>query len=634
MRIAALLLLAFAFSRPFWRSGQESKTATEGRRVIVLVDTSASMQRPGAWESAKENTRRIVDELDLVDVLAVASFDSETKLWMGFDESMQLATEDRGTRVSQILDTIEPSWLGTNLGTALRFAGDYATEIITSSGDEHPEATKSVPTQIYLVSDFQSGSELGTLQSYAWPEGVRVMWVGVKATTAGNASAQILGEDTRRDNPGWRVRVSNSSDSTVSSLALRFDSATANTTVNPAPRAEVATRTESPSSVTEVSVQIPPGEMRIVHMPFSNEPSTALRLVGDPCEFDNQWRVAPPRKSVSEVIFIGTAESDPRQSLWYYLQLVPLSRRHHEVVLTQRTPESLVTGLDVQRVSLVIVADRVGASGVEWLRSYVAAGGRVLWVLGHDDLVADARQDLSQLIDAPEIKVNTSSVKDYSLLTNIDFTHRLFRPLADARFNDFSKLRVWKHRRLESLPIASKELVQFDDGDPALVEMPRDNGFVFLLTFGWNPSESQLALSTKFIPLLTGLALDHLQQKEIPTTFLVGDPVPEGWANMDDSMAADGRFIKPGVFLHDGAPIAVNLDPRESDTFPLGLETLERMGVSIGKTETFAEKAQRERKVLDTELERRQNLWQWAIMAVLGLVGLESIVSGLKSRAT
>ncbi len=33
----------------------------------------------------------------------------------------------------------------------------------------------------------------------------------------------------------------------------------------------------------------------------------------------------------------------------------------------------------------------------------------------------------------------------------VDFTHPLFRPLADPRFNDFAKIRFWHHRQWTGL---------------------------------------------------------------------------------------------------------------------------------------------------------------------------------------
>src|SRR5688572_7806448 len=49
LRAAALLLLAFAFARPFL---SESATALTAPATVVLIDTSVSMSAPGQFERA------------------------------------------------------------------------------------------------------------------------------------------------------------------------------------------------------------------------------------------------------------------------------------------------------------------------------------------------------------------------------------------------------------------------------------------------------------------------------------------------------------------------------------------------------------------------------------------------------
>ena len=50
LRCVALVLLALAFSRPYWASNNSSAaTATEGRIVLIALDRSASMQVADYW---------------------------------------------------------------------------------------------------------------------------------------------------------------------------------------------------------------------------------------------------------------------------------------------------------------------------------------------------------------------------------------------------------------------------------------------------------------------------------------------------------------------------------------------------------------------------------------------------------
>ena len=94
----------------------------------------------------------------------------------------------------------------------------------------------------------------------------------------------------------------------------------------------------------------------------------------------------------------------------------------------------------------------------------------------------------------------------YALLGDIDFTHPVFATLASPRYNDFTRIHFWRHIKFT---IADSDrvrlLARFDNGDPALWEHSSGLGRVFVLASGWRPRDSQLALSSKFVPLLGGI---------------------------------------------------------------------------------------------------------------------------------
>ncbi|TXT35917.1 MAG: hypothetical protein FD138_1175, partial [Planctomycetota bacterium] len=73
---------------------------------------------------------------------------------------------------------------------------------------------------------------------------------------------------------------------------------------------------------------------------------------------------------------------------------------------------------------------------------------------------------------------------------------------------------------------------------------------------------------------------------------------------------------------------AVNLSPTESNTAPLNLEQLEQRGVRFGTDLTRAQRIDRERQQRDTELENRQKVWRWLIVAALATLILETWWAG------
>ena len=76
---------------------------------------------------------------------------------------------------------------------------------------------------------------------------------------------------------------------------------------------------------------------------------------------------------------------------------------------------------------------------------------------------------------------------------------------------------------------------------------------------------------------------------------------------------------------------AVNLDPAESQTAPLPAEELEQLGVHLtgskNSSKIEAEAAQ-QRQMHAFELEARQKLWRWLVVAALAVLLVETWLAG------
>ncbi|MCA9141087.1 MAG: hypothetical protein KDB00_30160, partial [Planctomycetales bacterium] len=170
--------------------------------------------------------------------------------------------------------------------------------------------------------------------------------------------------------------------------------------------------------------------------------------------------------------------------------------------------------------------------------------------------------------------------------------------------------------------------LKLDDGSPLLVtrsvsidDVDTARGKVWLLAAGWQPSESQFALSTKFVPILLGMLGPNRQLA--PESIAVGDAL-EG-----DEVATEPGFID----LDDGTKIAVNLNPVESQTAPIDLDRIAEFGAVVSSPATREQDETAERALRDIELEARQGWWQWLILATLGLIAAETIVAA-KNRSS
>lgn len=646
IRALALLLLAAAFTRPYFRSSAKSDVDLPTRRIVIAIDTSASMRRSGLWEEAKSKVDEILSDVRPGDEIAVVAFDNEPTTLLRFDQTSRLTPTQVRSSVDSLLAETAPSWAGTDLGRAISYAADLAVTDEPEDGEQLGRTPPNVdvrrdsgPAQIILVTDMQAGSQLESLQVYAWPKQLSLDVRRVSSDRKTNASAQLLHvpENAPKEDGRVRVRVSNSSDADQSSFRVTWTDADG-----------------KPIDGTEMPVQVPPGESRVVRMSPPTPGVTALTLQGDDHDFDNTWYIVSPQPKSLTLLHLGTEavgspDSDPRGSLFYYLQRVPLSTARRTVTTRTMSPNQLTTVPDSKSVPLIVVTEPCSSSTAALLRKYINAGGQLLYVLADENTIKGSDDFLQSLTQVDELRITEATVVDYVMLSRIDFRHPVFATMSDPQFNDFTKIRFWSHRTLSGFPESWTVLARFDDEDAALVEQTIGAGKMWVLAAGWQPEASQLALSTKFIPLIFSLFDPNTASLVAGNDFSIGDKLPSEPSPTARITLPDGETITfqslsnfqtldlPGIYsiadAETSSSIAVNLDKAESRTDAIGADALERFGISLSSTLSTAQELTNRRQLRDRELESQQRLWQWLLVAALMLLGLETLLGGWLSQS-
>src|SRR5581483_8929789 len=77
LRVAALLLLAFAFARPFFASGD---AAVSSGVTVVALDNSYSLSAPGRFDRAKQLARDAVNRAASGDLVGVVVFSDQAAI--------------------------------------------------------------------------------------------------------------------------------------------------------------------------------------------------------------------------------------------------------------------------------------------------------------------------------------------------------------------------------------------------------------------------------------------------------------------------------------------------------------------------------------------------------------------------
>lgn len=628
MRLGVLALLALAFTRPFLReSALLSVSDLPRRRIAILVDGSASLRRGDLWPQA---IARVEDELKQVspqDDVALFRFSDRLETVVGFDRDPSVDEAAAAQLLLTSAREMKPTWSTGDLGLALT---TLAGELDASSDVQQ---SLSEP-QIILISDLQKGSRLEALQAYEWPERVRVIPRLLVPAKTSNAAVQLLSAAADEPNAEPRVKVTSAADSTVDQFFVRWGTAA----------------DSGGSKETDVAVYVPAGESRVVKLPRPERNAVFDRIVlrGDDHEFDNTHYVVPLTKLTVRIPYYGPEKADDPNGLRYYIQIATLDDPYRAIEIVDGTADAPAAVAP----SVTVATARPDDAIAERLLKEVERGGTLL-VVAASDATRDWLPRLLDDVEIPETPAGKEKAKrEYQLLGEIDFTHPLFVLFANPRYSDFTKIHFWQHRPVRLTDGgASRAVARFDDRSPWLIERPVGKGRILVMTSGWHPDDSQLALSSKFVMFLGGLLDQTLGSAQPLAGIPVGTPIPlrpdrtaplvvrtpEG---RDVSVpASETRFTEttvPGIYRAaldrsggaDALTFAVNVPAAESDTAPLPVESLEQLGVRLGTVATQSERLGKIRQQRDVELESRQKVWRWLIVGCLLLVMAETWYSG------
>lgn len=637
LRLAALALIALAFARPFLREAALLSFADlTGKRLAILIDTSASMKRSDLWQQAIKAAEKELDELNPQDDVALFAFGERLQTIIDFQKEGAAPIADKPQVVRNRLKQLQPDWGATDLGTALvTVAGEL------DSASDVQQST--LEPQIVVISDFQSGSRIEALQSFEWPKRVPVVTRPVSSKNTTNAHAHALPNEEGDNSTDARVRVVNAADSRSDQFTLSWAS-------------------DAKSANGETPVYVPAGQSRVIRLPRGPDSLLADRIVlrGDDHDFDNRFFVVPPRKLEATLLYAGKDAAEDPEGLQLYLRLAVANDPLRQIEIRLLDDAKALAAPADLAPKMVIASQALSEDLQAAVKSYVERGGVLLLVPKDNEsagslfaLLDDVELGARSTAESVEQRGERSSREKYLLFGEIDFTHPLFSPFASPRYNDFTKIHFWKHRLVTlKTPATTRVVARFDNGEPALLDRNIGSGRVLALTSGWHPEDSQLALSSKFVPMIGALLELACGGTEVAESVAVNQPVtlpttgqsgpivvqtPNGREiRLESGVSAFRETDQPGIYRakvgSTETRFAVNLSLAESNTAPLNLEQLEQRGVRFGTDLTRSERIDRERQQRDTELENRQKVWRWLIVAALTTLILETWWAGRAER--
>ena len=625
LRCAALALLVLAFTRPFIRSPALAAVTDGAREVVVLLDRSYSMGYLDHWTRARDAARDVVNGLAPDDQATLIFFDSGAA-------AGPRSTTDRASLLGLIGDA-ELSAGVTRFGPALKLAEGIF------EGSELPRL------EAVLISDFQrSGVE--SASGIRFPEGAVLTPIPITSDVVA-ANVSVAGVIFQREYFSGRERVAvgarltNRGASAVEGIevALEMDGR------------PLETLTADLPANGSVTVDFAAVTLTDVRMPG------AVRVAADTLPADDVFYFVISPGQVVTVLVIGSERATPEADL-YLTEALGIGSSPAFDVRTTTLGAFEAGDLDDRQVVVLNDAGPPSGEAGRALADWVAGGGGLLVAAGERGTwPADGPDLLPGAVGSPADRVGRGGALGF-----VDYTHPVFEVFAAPRSGDVTTARFFRYRPVEPHAEAVT-LARFDDGGPALVERRVGRGRVLLWASSLDSFWSDLAKKPVYLPFVHRLAeyladysppspwfpagqVLNLAEQEVTlgtgglvaAEFVVMSPSGQRIPASAGARAGFIDLVEQGLYeVHDAraaAPrpltLAVNVDLAESDLTAADPEELAstvtgRAGQGRGASAPV-------REIGATDLERRQSVWWYLLVAAFLLLVGETVVSNRLSR--
>ena len=632
LRCLALALLVAAFARPFFEKRQNAITTRGAREVVILLDRSSSMGYADRFTKAKDAAKKVVNSLGVGDHATLVLFANDASV-----ASEPMATPDR---IAAAVNASKLSAEATRYAPALKLA----SQIIGAS---------TLPRrEVVIISDYQKVGWTNH-NEIAFPRGTTITPVDLGGPVANDvAVAQVT---TDRDSTGERDRV------TVAARLINTGGAAKNI---------VATLAVGGRDAQTKQANVPPhGATQVAFSPIAvptGATKGAVRITADSLTQDDvlDFTIAPD-EAVS-VLIIEPMKPRPNQSLFLSRALAIGDRPTFRVA--QKSIDA-VTPRDLDGRALVIL-DEIAPPGGEVgrrLRALLEGGAGIIVVPGlerSEEWPAEWRAIMPATLGATVDRSGEAG----GTLSSVDYSHPIFEIFNAPRSGDFSTARFNRYRTLTVQPGASI-LARFDDGAPALVERAVGEGKLIMWPSTVDPYWTTFPLQPVFLPFVhqlgkhagryadprpwfvAGDVLDLSRHGELTTPFTGGRAADSAASLIIESPSGvreratpsgAGHLVSlreqgfyelrgPNTPVGSGRPIAVNVDPTESD-----LSHLDPQDIVVAVTAVPGQAVPGGDLNSSTpqDQERRQRIWWYLLLVALLIMGVETMLSNRLSRAT
>ncbi len=557
LRVTALVLLALAFARPFLATG--AAVGTTGVTIVAL-DTSYSLTAPGRFERARQLAKDAVAKAPAGHLVGVVTFDDEADI-------VAVPGADRALAVDAI-EQAAPGFGATRYRAALSAA---------SQGLAGRRAT------IVVVTDLQeNGWDAGDRASV--PEGTTIQIADVGAMPPNLAVTAV------RPMPDRIV-------ATVHNGGARARDARVHLTIDNRPAGDATLSLGANQSADATFAGAPRGA------------SAAVRVEdGGGVQADNvRYALLGGTGKPAVLVITGSGDSN-REAFYVQHALAAGTAADAAFQVVSAGAAQLATWSEArlapQAAVLLLSTRGLERHGRELLAGYVQHGGGLLIAAG-PDLDGTVVGDVLGAGSALRIETVSGATPAARVLAPADGRHPVFHAFAG---NPASLGLVTFQHAARIGGTACQTLARFTTGDVALIDCPAGEGRALVIASDLDNHWNDFPLHATFVPFVHEAVRYLASGRAHAVEYLVGD-------------APAGVRRAPGIATANGATIAVNVDPRETDPARLSVDDFQSAVTRLKDTGGGEPRGEARQQ------EDRQHLWRYALAAMAMLLAAEGVLA-------
>lgn len=634
MRILMLILLGFAFARPFFAEDPATAPELGGvRNAVIIMDTSYSMQYEDVLVRAKNETTDRLANMAAADAVA---------LILSADKARQVLPIDSDhNHIKTAIENAEPT----------NFTTDYLDAIQTA--DEILKTVSVGQKQIYLIGDLQKSGWDNFLETDRISSDVNIEFVNIGeeqpnniAITDINVPPVVLIDQKDTE---LVARVHNYSSERVENLSVSLyidDKKVETTKLDIEPE-------DSSDAVFKVKIDL------------QNESSHTgwVEIDTDALEIDNKrYFTVQSMKSIKVHCVNGEQKKSDIEDETFFLTRALRTVGDEGAPIDYTESNTIPSTDNIQRYDVLILANvsTISGSEAERLKSYVNGGGGLVITLGDQVDTGVYQQQLggaeNSLLPCTIMQAVGDPIgkEDFQVIASVDFRHPIFTPFSNPNHGDFAKGRFYRY--YQTVPTSEATVIAaYDDSNPTLLETTYGNGRVLCFTSTIDREWNDLPIHGVYLPFLheTVKYLALKQVGKVPD-YYVGDSLE--YSGSQESAGKEVAVFNPdrkeerlvlseqGSLFYDNTEIpgiysvhrsgekpqyfAINVDTKESDLTPRNPEELTSM--LVGTTETDRIPTELTPDVVrqyEEDVERNQSLSTYLLLAVFALAITEMFLA-------